>query len=84
MLNWRGWDVEGAESRGVRLRPNERVRVHQVGDRPTVEGILVSRSHRELAIRVPVYLVAPGANPAEPDAREVRVLNEHVACYEVL
>jgi hypothetical protein len=71
------------------VRPKRRVRVHLVeahrnGGLPSVEGLLVSRRHDEYLIAVPTLLVAPGANPAELDARWLRIPKDRVAFYEVL
>lgn len=51
---------------------------------PTLEGLLVSRRRREYMIAVPRLLVAPEANPVEPDARLIAVPRERVAWLEVI
>ena len=70
------------------MNRKRRVRMHLVDDRqsqlPSVEGLLVSRRHREYMIAVPRLLTAPGANPAELESRWIVIPRSRVAFYEVM
>lgn len=73
----------------MRLGPKKRVRMHLIEpdsphELPSIEGILISRRHREYLLALPVLLVAAGANPAELESRWVRIPRDRVAFYEVL
>lgn len=58
--------------------------VSQNSDLPSIEGLLVSKHSGEYVLALPSLLVAAGGNPAELEARWVRVPRERVAFYEVL
>ena len=71
------------------MGPKKRIRMHLIEDSgtarlPSIEGLLVSRSHREYMIAVPRLLWNPTANPDELASRAVVVPRDRVAFYEVL
>lgn len=71
------------------IGPKKRVRVHLVEEGPgarlpSIEGLLVSRSHREYMIAVPKLLWNPTANPDELASRAIVIPRDRVAFYEVL
>lgn len=71
------------------VRRKRRVRLHLVEDTPamslpTLEGLLVSRLHREYLLAVPSLLLAAGADPVTPQGRFVSVPKSRVAFFEWL
>lgn len=54
------------------------------GSLPAVEGLLVSKRRREYLLALPSLILAPGASPAELEARWLTIPRERVAFYEVL
>ena len=79
---------------GVRLavrviwKRRKRVRVHLIDrpgiDLPRVDGLLVSRRHREYLLALPSLQIAAGAPPVEPEGRFVAIPRDGVAFYELL
>lgn len=70
------------------LARKRRVRVHLIDqpgtDMPRLEGLLISKRHREYLIGVPQLMLAPDANPVTPEGRYVVVPRERVAFYELI
>jgi len=72
----------------VTWRRKKRVRVHLVDrpgiDLPRVDGILVSRRHREYMIGVPSLTFSAEGNAVTPEGRFVAIPRDGVAFYEIL
>lgn len=69
----------------IRLRFAKRVRVHLFNDKaPSVEGLLVSRRHREYAIAVPRLVATAEGEPRELGAELLLIPRENVAFVEQL
>ena len=51
---------------------------------PSVEGLLVSRRHREYMLAVPKLLWNPEADPDELESRALSIPKDRVAFYEYL
>jgi hypothetical protein len=72
----------------MRLRKANRVRIHLTDPKlPSVEGLLLSRRHRELAVGVPELIteaVTAGGRPTTLESRLLIVPLDRVAFYEVI
>lgn len=72
----------------MRLRQAKRVRIHLTDPHlPSVEGLLLSKRHRELAVGVPELIseaVAAGGKPTILESRLLVVPLDRVAFYEVI
>ena len=51
---------------------------------PSIEGLLVSRRHREYMLAVPKLLWNPESEPDELESRALSVPKDRVAFYEYL
>lgn len=69
-------------------RRKPRVRIHLVDAPdvrlPSLEGILVSRRHREYLLAVPRVIASAEGQPVELASRFAAIPKERVAFYEVL
>jgi len=69
-------------------RRKKRVRVHLIDrpgiDLPRLDGLLVSRRHREYLLALPSLTIAEGSPPIEPEGRFVAIPREGIAFYELL
>lgn len=61
-----------------------RVRVHLVGDLPSIDGYIRSRGRLEYLVEAPQLLTAAGAEPVELASRLVAVPRDRIAFYEVI
>lgn len=72
---------------GLKRKP--RVRLHMVDPNPhfrmpSVEGLLISRRHREYAVAVPELITSAEGSNLEMEGRLLVIPREYVAFYEVL
>jgi len=69
----------------VSLRGAQRVRLHLANEKlPSMEGLLVSRRHREYALAVPELIPSVEGNPVPIGGRLALIPHENVAFLEVL